>query len=74
LQEKPVPGAAAVNGKWASMVNVDGMRWFFLDSLEKTNVTQGSLGGEQLAWLEKKIQEAPEDPVILCLHHNPERT
>jgi 3',5'-cyclic AMP phosphodiesterase CpdA len=74
MQAKSNPGTAAVNGKWASMVDVDGCRWFFLDSLEKTNVTQGSLGVEQLDWLDKKIRATAEGPVILCLHHNPERT
>jgi 3',5'-cyclic-AMP phosphodiesterase len=45
--------------------------WFTLDSLDKVNVTPGKLGQEQLAWLAKQLDERPDKPAIISVHHHP---
>lgn len=45
-----------------------------LDSLDDgpgTDHRSGRLGGEQLAWLDAVLQERPDRPAILALHHPP---
>jgi predicted phosphodiesterase len=65
---------ALVEGKWASVAETGGRRWFFLDSLEKVNEVPGLLGPEQLRWLEQALDAAPATPAIFCVHHNVEAT
>lgn len=45
--------------------------WFILDSLDRTNVTPGLLGEEQLAWLARSLDEHANKPALVMLHHNP---
>jgi 3',5'-cyclic AMP phosphodiesterase CpdA len=49
------------------------VNWFVLDSLEKTLSVPGLLGEEQLAWLGKTLDENPDKPAIILVHHNPDR-
>jgi 3',5'-cyclic-AMP phosphodiesterase len=44
-----------------------------LVGLDSTHVGEdaGSLGGEQLGWLEQTLERAPETPTLLALHHPP---
>jgi Icc protein len=44
--------------------------WFVLDSLEKTNSTPGLLGDEQRAWLARALDENPDKPALVVVHHN----
>ena len=56
----------------ASLVELDGVRWLLLDSLEKVNATPGLLGEAQLRWTARQLERAPGTPTIIFLHHNPE--
>jgi 3',5'-cyclic AMP phosphodiesterase CpdA len=73
------PGVAArgedpesLPDRLASAVEVDGVRWLLLDSLEKVNETRGLLGDTQLRWTLRQLERAPSTPTILFVHHNPE--
>ena len=45
--------------------------WFILDSLDVTLSSPGLLGTEQLQWLARALDENPNKPAILVIHHNP---
>lgn len=45
---------------------------FMLDSLDKTNVTPGKLGEQQLAWLAKALDARANKPAIILGHHDPD--
>jgi len=49
--------------------------WLLLDSLDKTLVTPGVLGPEQLAWLagelDRRREQDAKKPIIVMVHHNP---
>lgn len=47
------------------------VNWFLLDSLEATNVTPGLLGGSQLDWLARTLDQNPTTPALVMIHHNP---
>lgn len=46
--------------------------WFILDSLDATNRTPGVLGEEQAQWLARAVDESPEKPALVMVHHNPD--
>src|SRR5205085_5467308 len=46
--------------------------WYLLDSLDKTNVTPGRLGSEQLEWLKKALDARTNKPAIIFGHHHPD--
>jgi hypothetical protein len=46
--------------------------WFLLDTLEETDKAPGQLGRPQLDWLARKLDQAPDKPAIIVLHHNPQ--
>lgn len=54
-------------------VDLGGLRLIALDSLVPGAV-HGALCPRRLAWLEARLGEAPETPVLLCLHHPPFRS
>jgi 3',5'-cyclic AMP phosphodiesterase CpdA len=64
---------ANVEGKCVDEMAIDGVRWFFLDSLDRVNAVRGSLGQAQLAWLARRLDADPA-PAIVCVHHNPDRS
>ena len=47
--------------------------WFVLDSLETTLAVPGRLGPAQLAWLARSLDENPDRPAIVVVHHNPDK-
>ena len=57
--------------KHVSLVRSELADWYVLDSLEITNSTPGLLGKEQLQWLEKSLDETPDKPALIVVHHNP---
>ena len=63
--------ASAVNSKHLSLVELPGVNLFLLDSLKATMITQGLLGGEQLVWLTKLLDQHADKPALLFAHHNP---
>jgi hypothetical protein len=48
-----------------------GLRYLLLDSQDGVNVTPGRLGAEQLAWVARTLDEAPETPCLVVVHHHP---
>jgi 3',5'-cyclic-AMP phosphodiesterase len=54
-------------------VGIGPVRLIGLDSLIPGDPA-GRLGPEQLAWLDARLEEAPEKPTLVALHHPPFRT
>ena len=46
------------------------LNWFILDSLEKTLVTPGMIGAEQLDWLARSLDANANKPAVILVHHN----
>jgi 3',5'-cyclic AMP phosphodiesterase CpdA len=46
--------------------------WYVLDSLDKTNITPGVLGAEQLDWLKASLDAHADRPAIIMVHHQPD--
>lgn len=46
------------------------VNWFILDSLDKTLVTTGLVGAEQLDWLAKTLDANSNKPAVILVHHN----
>lgn len=54
-------------------LDLGGLRLIALDSLVPGAV-HGALCARRLAWLEARLEELPDRPVLLCLHHPPFRS
>lgn len=67
--EKDAPRPLA--DRQAALFETPRANWFMLDSLEKTELTPGLLGHEQLEWLADTLDTHTEKPAILIFHHNP---
>ncbi|MEM6550855.1 MAG: metallophosphoesterase [Planctomycetota bacterium] len=63
--------SAAVVGKRVAVLPGRYADWVLLDSLHRVNVTPGLIGEDQLAWLERFLDEpaARDRPVFVMLHH-----
>lgn len=61
--------AGAVGGRVVSRLRLPRADVYLLDSLDKVNATPGVLGKEQLAWLGKSLDAAPDRPAVVVLHH-----
>jgi predicted phosphodiesterase len=46
--------------------------WFVLDSLLETGRRPGRLGDAQRAWLTRALDENPDKPALIAVHHNPD--
>jgi Icc protein len=70
------PGEAAEQNlplhRQAGIMASDFANWLLLDSLDETAHAAGKLGQAQLDWLGKVLDERPDKPAIVVLHHNPE--
>lgn len=68
-------GAQAVQSRHVTVVESAHATWVVLDTLDKTNVTPGLLGAEQLTWLRAFLDEPNRTtkPVLVMVHHQPER-
>jgi 3',5'-cyclic-AMP phosphodiesterase len=53
-------------------VSMPHANWYMLDSLDQTNHTPGRLGAEQLKWLARSLDQNPQRPAILMMHHQPD--
>ncbi|HYG74088.1 MAG TPA: metallophosphoesterase [Planctomycetota bacterium] len=60
---------SAVEGRQITILKLPRANVFVLDSLDKTNVTPGVLGEQQLAWLPKALDAAADKPAIVMVHH-----
>lgn len=56
--------------KQISVVEAADLRVVMLDSLTKTDVTSGSVGPEQTAWLATLLDQRPTTPTIVFVHHH----
>lgn len=65
------PKAPPVESKHISVVETKFANFFLLDSLQKTMVTQGTLGEEQRKWLGEALDARPDKPAMIVTHHNP---
>lgn len=65
------PAETPVVSKHLSVIPLAKVNLFLLDSLKGTNVAQGLLGNEQLAWLGRMLDRHPEKPAFIFAHHNP---
>ncbi len=63
--------APVVESRHIAVVETQHANWFLLDSLQKTMVTQGTLGPRQLAWLAQALDARSDKPAIIVAHHNP---
>ncbi|HEX8199835.1 MAG TPA: metallophosphoesterase, partial [Isosphaeraceae bacterium] len=69
-----VPPETAVVAKHISEVEGPDSRFVILDSLDQVNVTPGTLGAAQRAWLARSLDARPETATILLVHHNLDTT
>jgi hypothetical protein len=65
------PELPAVESKHVVVVKLAGANLFLLDSLKATMVTQGLIGGEQMTWLTKLLDQHANKPALIFAHHNP---
>jgi 3',5'-cyclic AMP phosphodiesterase CpdA len=61
-----------VEGKHLLFVKGAVCNWVILDSLYKTNVSEGEIGKSQLAWLAKVLRDNAETPAVVAVHHPPQ--
>ena len=60
-----------VESRHIAVVETPYANFFLLDSLQKTMVTQGTIGTQQLEWLVSALESLREKPAIVVTHHNP---
>ena len=65
------PESPPVESRHVSVVKTRHANFFLLDSLQKTMVTQGTIGSEQRAWLTQALDAHADRPAIIVTHHNP---
>jgi Icc protein len=65
-----LPSGTGLADKQVSVVDVPGLRFLVLDSLETVEATPGRLGPAQLEWLRKDLDARPETPTIVMVHHH----
>ena len=70
-EERP-PEERPLESRHVAVLQTPRANWFLLDSLQSTNVTPGSLGEEQLAWLAKALDAHADKPALIVAHHHPD--
>ncbi len=60
-----------VESRHISVVETQHANLFLLDSLQKTMVTPGTIGAQQLKWLASALDRLQKKPAIIVAHHNP---
>lgn len=60
-----------VESRHIAVVETQHANFFLLDSLQKTMVTQGTIGLTQLQWLASALDSLKTKPAIIVTHHNP---
>ena len=60
-------------GKQVGVVDLPGLQFLTLDSLDRVEATPGRLGPEQLAWLAAELDVRPKTPAVVLVHHHPTR-
>ncbi|MBC7282219.1 metallophosphoesterase [Hoeflea sp.] len=64
------PDLAAETGNVDHVIDLKGQRIIVLDSSDRSVGGSGLLETSQLAWLQARLDEARDVPVIIVLHHN----
>ena len=64
-------GGGSPGGPGGRRLRLPGSDWYLLDSLRDTDETPGELGEAQLAWLAAALDERPDRPALLVVHHPP---
>ncbi len=65
------PENPPVESRHIAVVETKHANFYLLDSLQKTMVTQGTIGEQQLNWLAAVLDRFPSKPAIIVAHHNP---
>ncbi len=65
-------GEAPVAGKHCALLETPFANWILLDSLRYVNKVEGEFGAEQLAWVARLLDAAPDKPALLVGHHYPQ--
>ena len=65
------PESLPVESRHISVVTTRHANFFLLDSLQKTMVTQGTIGPQQRQWLTMALDAHADRPAIIVTHHNP---
>ena len=65
------PENPPVKSRHISVVQTRFANFFLLDSLQKTLITQGTLGAQQRTWLAEALAAHSDKPAIIMAHHNP---
>lgn len=65
------PKSPLVESRHISVVQTRFANFFLLDTLQKTMVTQGTVGGKQREWLAEALDANRSKPAIIVAHHNP---
>jgi len=60
-----------LRSKHVSVLETPRANWFLVDSLDRTNVTPGRLGEEQLQWLARELDARPGKPALIFGRHHP---
>lgn len=60
-----------IESRHIAVVETRHANFFLLDSLQKTMVTQGTIGEQQLKWLASSLDRFQTKPAIIIAHHNP---
>lgn len=60
-----------VENKHITLIEAPRATWVLLDSMQKVNFTPGTVGKEQLAWLNEVLAVREEKPVLILVHHDP---
>lgn len=67
-----VSGSSPIAGKHCTLIETPLANLILLDSLRYVNKVEGEFGAEQLAWVAKLLDAAPEKPAIVVGHHYPQ--
>ena len=65
------PEQPPVASRHIAVVETEHANFFLLDSLQKTMVTQGTFGTQQLDWLTSALDAMSTKPALIVAHHNP---
>jgi 3',5'-cyclic AMP phosphodiesterase CpdA len=63
---------ANLPARQTALVRTRHANWFVLDSLIQTGERPGRLGEAQRAWLARALDENPDKPALVAVHHNPD--
>ena len=64
------PEKPPVESRQIAVIETQHANFFLLDSLQKTMVTQGTIGTQQLEWLSSALDGAQAKPAIIVAHHH----